>query len=153
MKKELKEEKKNQIYKTIVEHPALSDYEVARKIKGVSRSTVQRSRLKFIEKLDYELAKNVAGKFLADFQQASDYFKLQIERLENLKKEKKTIQRNNMTTGKVETKKIDLEPMDVLAIEKQQTELWKNIIFLARQSEAVEVMKLIQNGRIAIDNK
>lgn len=153
MPNKLKEEKKLQVYRTIIEHPALSDYEVADKLKGVSRSTVNLCRKQFIEKLDYELARNVAGKFLADFQQASDYFKVQIERLENLKKEKKTIQRNNVTTGKIESKKIELEPMDILAIEKQQTELWKNIIFLARQSEAVEVMKLIQNGRITIDNK
>ncbi len=152
MANKLKEEKKLEVYRTIVEHPALSDYEVADKLKGVSRSTVNLCRKQFIEKLDYELARNVAGKFLADFQQASDYFKIQIDRLENLKKEKKILHEYDEQGNKI-AGETDLEPLDILAIEKQQTELWKNIIFLARQSEAVEVMKLIQNGRITIDNK
>ena len=153
MPNKLKEEKKLEVYRTIVEHPALSDYEVADKLKGVSRSTVNLCRKQFIEKLDYELARNVAGKFLADFQQASDYFKIQIDRLEDLKKKKKFMARNNNETKEIETFEVELDPIDILSIEKQQTELWKNIIFLARQSEAVEVMKLIQNGRITVDNK
>jgi hypothetical protein len=108
---------------------------------------VWRIRCKIITAIDYELAKKVAGKFLADFQMATDYFKTQIERLENLKTREKTVHHSTKDGG-VFTTEEKLSPMEILAIEKQQTELWKNILFIARQGEAVEVMRLIQNGRI-----
>lgn len=143
----MKAELKEQVYKEILAHPSLSDYQIAEKL-NISRPTVWRTRNKLIGAIDYELAKKVAGKFLTDFQMASDYFKLQIDRLENLKTKTKTIQRNNMSTHEIETKEVPLDPLDILAIEKQQAELWKNILFLARQGEAVEVMRIIGNGRI-----
>jgi len=31
---------------------------------------------------------------------------------------------------------------------KQQAELWKDVLSLARQGEAVEVMKMVKSGRI-----
>ena len=149
----MKAELKELIYREILEHPTLSDYQLSAKL-NVSRPTVWRVRNKLIGAIDYELAKKVAGKFLTDFQMASDYFKLQIERLEKLKTQSKTIQRNNMSTHEIETKEVPLDPIDILAIEKQQSELWKNILFLARQGEAVEVMRIIGNGRIPeINNK
>jgi hypothetical protein len=36
---------------------------------------------------------------------------------------------------------------------RQQEDLWKNILFLARQGEAVEVMRLMQSGRIPIPDQ
>jgi len=62
---------------------------------------------------------------------ATDYFKKQIERLEELKKEEKTIFKKGKD-GQSYADQVSLEPLDILAIEKQQTELWKNILFLAR---------------------
>ncbi len=38
-----------------------------------------RIRLKLISAVGYTLAQNVAGKFLVEFQMATDYFKKQIE--------------------------------------------------------------------------
>lgn len=145
----MRQELKDAIYTKILEFPAASDYVIADKLKGVSRSTVYRARNKLVKAIDYELAKQVAGKFLVDFQMASDYFKLQIERLEKLKEKTKIIQRNNVTTGKVESNEVPLDPIDILAIEKQQSELWKNILFLARQGEAIEVMRIMGNGRFS----
>lgn len=143
MNKKLKDE----VYHTILQHPALSDYKIADKV-GVSRGMVWNVRRKLALTLDYQLTRNVAGAFLTEFQMASDYFKIQIERLEDLKQRKKTVQRNNVTTGKVETREVPLDPIDILSIEKQQTDLWKNLLMLARQGEAVEIMKMMRDGRI-----
>ena len=41
---------------------------------------------------------------------------------------------------------------DIRDIMKQQTDLWKNIIFMARQGEALEVMKAIKDGRLRTDS-
>lgn len=114
---------------------------------NLSRSSVWRVRCKIISTIDYKLAKKVAGKFLADFQMATDYFKTQIERLEQLKEQTKAVH-HYTKDGRAFTTDEELSPLDILAIEKQLTELWKNILFIARQGEAVEVMRLIQNGRI-----
>ena len=151
---------KEQVFEKVLKEPAKSDYTIAKEV-GVSRSLVYTTRMKFIRTLDYELAKNVAGAFLSDFQQASDYFKLQITSLENKKKDLQKLKNMNKTVfrktaeGQSFPEEVELEASDLLAIhdremaiEKQQTDLWKNIMFLARQGEAVEIMKLIQNGRI-----
>lgn len=146
MKKQLREELKKKIYTIMITYPTRSDYEIGR-VLHIPRSTVWTFRKSLISAIDYQLARNVAGKFLTEFQMATDYFKLQIERLENLKEKKKTIFKKG-DEGQSYAEEISLEPLDILQIEKQQTELWKNILFLARQGEAVEVMRLIQNGRI-----
>lgn len=144
-------ELKTKTYQTILDHPTWTDRQIGEHLK-LSRSAVWRVRCKIISAIDYELAKKVAGKFLADFQMATDYFKSQIERLEQLKKETKTVYHSTKDDGSFTTKE-SLSPLEILQIEKQQTELWKNILFIARQGEAVEVMRLIQNGRIpAISN-
>jgi len=139
-------ELKTQTYQLMLDHPTWSDRQIGDDL-NISRSAVWRIRCKVITAIDYELAKKVAGKFLADFQMASDYFKTQIERLEKLKNKPKTILRETKEGGTF-ADEIPLSTLDILQIEKQQTELWKNILFVARQGEAVEVMRLMQNGRI-----
>jgi len=144
-------ELKTQTYQTILDHPTWTDRQIGEHL-NLSRSSVWRVSCKIISAIDYELAKKVAGKFLADFQMATDYFKTQMERLEQLKEQTKTMHHSTKDGGTFVTDE-KLSPLDILAIEKQQTELWKNILFIARQGETVEVMRLIQNGRIpAISN-
>jgi len=153
------------VYTFLITHPALSDYQIADKF-GISRGFVYNLRQKFVRKLDYELAQNIAGAFLADYQHASDYFKLQTTELENEKVQLRTIQETAKKTifrkneqGDTYAEQVDLDAMDKLQINrdirdimKQQTDLWKNVIFLARQGEAVQIMKLVQSGRIHTDN-
>ena len=147
----MQDELKREVYNIMLTYPTKSDYTIAEEF-NLTRSTVYRARMSLIHSIDYELAKKVAGKFLADFQMATDYFKKQIERLEELKIQEKTVHHSTKDGGAFTTQE-KLDPLEILAIEKQQTELWKNILFVARQGEAVEVMRLIQNGRIpAISN-
>lgn len=42
----------------------------------------------------------------------------------------------------------DATHKDILEIEKAQSELWKNIVYLANQSAGVEIMSMIRDGRI-----
>jgi len=148
-------------YKYIITHPSKSDAEVADQF-GISRTFVWKLRSKFVRKLDYELAQNIAGAFLVDYQHASDYFKLQTTELEDEKIQLRQLQKDGIKTifkkgaeGQSYAEQVDLDAMDKLQISrdirdimKQQAELWKNIMFLARQGEAVQIMKLVQSGRI-----
>jgi hypothetical protein len=147
----MKAELQKAVYKDVLTYPTRTNQEHADSL-GVSVSTIKRAKKKLLLALDYEIARSIAGKFLADFQQASDYFKLQIERLEELKDKEKTVFFKG-PEGQSVPKTVPLEAMDLLAIEKHQTELWKDIVFLARQSEAVEIIKGIQDGRIKSDSQ
>ena len=118
-------ELKTQTYQTILDHPTWSDRQIGEHL-NVSRSAVWRVRCKIISAVDYELAKKVAGKFLADFQMASDYFKTQIERLEKLKEETKTVYHSTKDGGTFTTEE-KLSTLDILAIEKQQKEFAQEI--------------------------
>lgn len=141
------DELKRQVYDAILQHPSWSDYQIAEEL-NLSRSMVYRTRCSIIKTLDYKLAQNAAGKFLTDFQMAADYFRKQIERLEELKKMEKIVYHRNDKTGGSYATKEPLDALDILQIEKQQSDLWTKILFLARQGEAIEVMRLIQNGTI-----
>ena len=150
------------IYKTMVTKPSFSDRKIA-SVFNVSQGFVSSLRHKFIRTLDYTLAKDVAGAFLAEFQMASDYMKLQItkldaekEDLEKLKSEgRKVIYKKNAQTNATYAEEVALDQMDriqisrdIRDIEKQQTDLWMKILFMCRQGQGVQVMKLMQSGRI-----
>lgn len=155
----------DKIYKEMLENPSASDYEIAQKFH-VSRGMIWNIRQKYIKRLDYQIVQNLGGKFLSEFQQATDYFKMQIERLnhrkdqlESLLTEQKTVFKTNLEGVKY-PELVELEPRDKAEIiklindtEKQQSDLWKNIINFARQGEAVEVMRLMQTGRIKLTNQ
>lgn len=138
---------KETVYKHILTYPTKSDYQIAEDL-AVSRSRVYQIRKQLFIAIDHELARNVAGKFLADFQMASDYFKTQIERLEELKDSTRLVFHDTKDKGKFTTRE-PIGPMGILALEKHQTELWKDILFLARQGEAIEVIRAIQDGRLS----
>ena len=70
----------------------------------------------------------------------------QIEKLEDLKDQRKSVLVRTKDDFTVQS--LPLEPIEILQIEKQQTDLWAKIIFMCRQNEAIEVIKLIQNGEL-----
>ena len=150
------------VYTTMVTKPAWSDRKIANHF-NISKTFVLNLRHKFVKTLDYTLARDVASAFLAEFQLSSDYFKLQItkldlekEDLERLKSEgRKVIYKKNPETDATYAQEVPLDAMDriqisrdIRSIEKQQTDLWKDILILCRQGQAVQVMKLVQSGRI-----
>lgn len=154
---------KDKIYDKILRYPALSDIDIGNEF-GVTRGYVYQLRQKFVRKLDFVLAQSIAGAFLSEFQQATDYFKSQVSRLEDKiqeyeenKKGTKTVYKMN-ATGQKYAEDIDLNAMDKMEIDnnirdimKQQQSLWKDIVLFARQGEAVEIIKMIQDGRIRTD--
>ncbi len=139
------------IYEMMITYPTKSDRAIALEL-NLSNTTVSKYRKKLFIGINYEMARNVSSKFMAHFQMASDYFMTQIEKLERLKSEK-----NNVVTvdedGSKKMLTIPLNPGEIAALEKQQTELWKNIVYLCRQSEVLEIITLIQNGDISANKK
>lgn len=159
----MKIELKELAFHQMIKFPAKSDADIASDI-GIGRSTVWRIRQKLIGKIDWELAQRIAGQFLQDYQMASDYYKLQIQELEEMKQKhieskdggKKTIYKKGKD-GQTFAEEVDLNTFDLLEIDrdirsimKQQQELWKDIMFLARQGQGAEVMKMIASGRIQL---
>lgn len=152
-----------QIYKAILQYPTKSDTTLGKEL-NLSHTTVNKYRKKLYSGLTHHLARDVAGKFFTHFQMASDYFMTQIEKLEVLKEEAQSFKESGTKTvfrkatdGHSYSEEEKLNAFDKLtinreiaALEKQQTDVWAKIIFMCRQSEAIEVMKMIENGVISI---
>jgi len=126
--------------------PSYQDTQIANKL-NISRMTVAKYRNQIAGKYDSEFVKIVAGKFIAAYGQASNYWNLQITELEELKNSKKTIYKTG-NEGQKYPEEVDLEPMDILAICKQQAELQKMILVLAGQGEVREVIRIMRSGKI-----
>jgi len=123
------DEIKQSVYLEKLKNPIIQQKEIAQKL-GLSEPMVSRAMKSMMGTHDYTLRQMLAGKFLEEFQMASDYWKTQITLLEELKEESDT-----------ET---------IIKLMKEQSDRWEKILFLARQGEAVEVMRLMKNGAIQL---
>ena len=108
--------------------PTKTDNDIA-KITGISQPTVSKYRKIYDEHIDQEFISITAGRFINEFGKAIDYWKLQIDRCEELYKKCKT-------------------PMEKLAVIRHQTKLRENIIFLGSQGEVREVIKIMRSGKL-----
>ena len=140
----MKGEIKQLVYFERLKDPIASQKDLAIKL-GLSESMVSRAIKSMMGTHDYQFRQLLAGKFLEEFQMASDYWKMQITQLENLKDSKKTIFKK-AADGHVFPEEVELEVDDMMKIMKEQSDRWEKILFLARQGEAVEVMRLMKNG-------
>lgn len=132
----VKPEIMQEVYLERLQNPLVSQKQIGVNL-NLSESTVSRALKKQLGSHDFKLGQMLSGKFLEEFQMASDYWKMQISRFEELKKKDE----NGFPTIEFEK---ELELM------KQQSQLWEKILFLARQGEAVEVMRLMKNGAIQL---
>jgi len=119
----------NNIKDQIDRFPTKTDTQIAIET-GCNRTTVAKYRKQMDLKYDSEFVRIVAGKFIKAYGRAEEYWLNQITRLEELKIAQ------------------DVTIMDKLAIEKHQTELQKNILYLASQGEVREVIKIMRMGKI-----
>lgn len=141
-------EKEKLLKETITQFPVYTDVKIAKQLK-VNKVTVAKYRKEIDLHHDVEFISIVAGKFIAAYGKASDYWYAQITELQELKKSQKTIFRKNKD-GSMRPELVDQEPSDILAICKQQAELQKMVLFLAAQGEVKEVIKLMRNGKLPI---
>ena len=146
----------------IITHPHLTQEEIAEKL-GTTQQTVSNRKKDLAKNVDYMIAKKAADGFVEDYETAIEAFKLQISRLEELgnslmtdiEQGTKTI----MTTEGDTTRplKVKLDTMEKVAIkrelarlESQKSQIWVKIITLARQSQAIDIMKLISGRQIEL---
>jgi len=137
----------NNIKDQIDRFPTKTDTQIAKET-GCNRTTVAKYRKAMDLKYDTEFVKIVAGKFIKAYGRAEEYWLNQITRLEELKNSTHTIYIKNEKTGGSFEKEVPLSPMEKLAIDKHQTELQKNILYLASQGEVREVIKIMRMGKI-----
>ena len=71
-----------------------------------------------------------------------------IDELEGMKNQKKTVVKQNSDTGGYFSAVVDLDPMEKLALIKEQAELRAKILFLASQGEVREVIKIMRTGQL-----
>lgn len=138
------------VYDLLLKYPDWTSRQIGIKL-DLSPSTVLKYKNKFFIKLDVALARALAGRFLFDYQMAGDAFRLQIRELtERIEKNEKKILVKYKDFS--ETKTVPLEPRDILDMERFRSELWKDIIFLCRQGEAVEIVKAIRDNIMAVND-
>ena len=115
---------KNKISEVMLGEPFLTLKEIADRV-GVHKSTVSRAVASTKKSKDYQLAAKVAGKFIQDFANIIEFWKLQITQLEQLKK----------TTEDVEI---------IIKIMCEQSDRYEKILVLARQAEIITILKKIE---------
>ena len=120
-------ERKQRVYKLMLLEPAITQSEIAERLNLKPR-TVSRIINKIVKSNDYQLAMSIAGKFIQDFVNASDYWKIQITELEHLKE-----------------KLTDEDKELLVKIMKEQSELYGKILLLARQGELMAAIRKL-NG-------
>ncbi len=140
--------KKHQACKdAFLKYPTKSDNEIA-KIIGVSQPQVSKYRKIYDLQIDTEFIAITAGKFIHEFSEAADHWKILIDELEALKTGKKTVIKQNSDTGGFFKAEVDLEPLDKLQIIREQANLRSRILFLASQGEVREVIKVMRTGQL-----
>lgn len=129
--------------------PTKSDNDIA-KITGISQPMISTYRKEYNISIDKEFIAIVAGKFIMEFGQAVDHWKILIEELEALKGGKKTVIKQNSETGGFFQAQVDLEPLEKLQLIKEQAVLRSRILFLASQGEVREVIKVMRTGQLPL---
>lgn len=132
-----------------LKYPTKSDNDIA-KITGISQPMISTYRKEYNISIDKEFIAIVAGKFIMEFGQAVDHWKILIEELEALKGGKKTVIKQNSETGGFFQAQVDLEPLEKLQLIKEQAVLRSRILFLASQGEVREVIKVMRTGQLPL---
>lgn len=122
---------KPKILDLINRFPAKTNRAIAKET-GCNRTTVAKYRKEIDLKYDSEFVKAVAGKFIKAFGRAEEYWLNQITELEELKN----------------TKKVNENPMGILAICKQQSVLQEKILYLASTGGVRQVINMMRVGKI-----
>ena len=130
-----------------LKYPTKSDNEIA-KITGISQPMISKYRKEYNITIDKEFIALVAGKFISEFGQAADHWKILIDELEELKTGKKLVVKQNTETGGYFQAEVNLDPMEKLQLIKEQATLRSRILFLAGQGEVREVIKVMRSGQL-----
>ena len=139
--------KKQTARDAFLKYPTKSDNDIA-KITGISQPMISTYRKEYNISIDKEFIAIVAGKFISEFGQAVDHWKILIEELEVLKSGKKQIVKQNSETGGYFQAEVPLEPIEKLQLIKEQAVLRSRILFLASQGEVREVIKVMRTGQL-----
>ena len=139
--------KKQAAKEAFLKFPTKSDNDIA-KITGISQPMISTYRKEYNISIDKEFIAIVAGKFISEFGQAVDHWKILIEELEVLKSGKKQIVKQNSETGGYFQAEVPLEPIEKLQLIKEQATLRSRILFLASQGEVREVIKVMRTGQL-----
>lgn len=140
--------KEKQLKDAILTYPTKSDRQIG-KMVGLSHPAVANMRSHMDLRYDSEFIQATAGMFIKAFGSAADYWTEQINKLEVLKKSKKNVVRQNTESGGYFKAEVPLEPMEILAIERMQSDLKSKILYQASQGQVREVIKLMRSGQLS----
>ena len=142
---------RNRIYQQILKYPGKTDVQISKDL-GLGVNQVKSQRDRIVKGIDFLLAKHMAEAFIQDYQMSIDAMKLQLGELEEEIDHIKEDMIHGWKDDEVPLNTLDkaLLRRDILAIQKQKTDIWMKIVTQARQSEAIEVMNLIKKKVISI---
>lgn len=135
---------KDDVMRFMVMHPSWNDSRVAAEF-GVHRNTIGNIRRKFEVRVDYELAQKLAGRFLAEFTQAGDYFKGKIDEAEAAIEELRA--RLAAEPGMAHGDAVAIH-MAMDRLRHTQLEFWKSILEAAGQGATVEGLRVLRDAEI-----
>ena len=144
----LSSQKHKEMNHAFLRYPTKSDLQIS-KIISISQPTVSKYRKEYLISIDTEFIAITAGKFISEFGQAMDHWKILIDEIEDLKKQSKTIMLKDENGNNYE-EDIDLSPLEKLPLIHEQAQLREKILFLASQGEVREVIKLMRVGKLPI---
>ena len=136
--------KKVKVLKAIKESPFKSSRELSKKI-GVSRTTIAKVRKETTLVVTREAIKLGVIDFLKRFTDAEKYFEKKEKELEALKKEMKTIFKVGKG-GKKYAEQVALEPMDKLAIIKEQRQNQLDLLFMVSKPKVILGLQQVENA-------
>ena len=132
---------------SILTYPSKTNEEIAQML-GYSAPTIAKRRRLMERGMEQEFVRATADMFIQEFQAATHYWSMQISRLEELKVRKKKVMRNSTNGGSFEDE-VDLDAMEILAIERTQADLKSRIVHQAAQGEVHEILKMMRNGKLS----
>lgn len=139
--------KKGIARKAFLQYPTKSDNDIA-KLTKISQPMISKYRKEYHLDIDSEFLAITAGKFISEFGLAIEHWKILIEELEAIKSKKKTVVKQNQETGGYFSAQVDLDPMEILQLVKEQANLRARILFLASQGEVKEIIKVMRSGQL-----
>jgi len=141
-------QQKDKVLDLINRFPTKTNRDIAKETK-CNETTVAKYRKDIDLRYDSDFVSIVAGKFIKAYGRAEEYWLKQIDRLEELKNSKHTIPITDPKTKLVvDTVEVDLEPLEILAIEKHQSELQEKVLYLASVGRVRTVINMMRVGKI-----
>ena len=147
MQLELTTEAQKAIYKTRLQYPGWTQQKIADHLNVSNQLVSKVDRKRKVASL-IQVPNLVKKKAYQTMEESADVYEMYITELEEKKRGKKTIIKQNPETGDYFKAEIDLEAMDIVAIIKEQVNIRSKLTELRTLDEPIKVLEWIGNHKL-----